>query len=68
MSAAGRLLSLEEAAAALSVTPRMIRQLTSSRQLPFVKVGRLVRIRENDISRIVEDWMVAAVVHPRTSR
>ena len=64
MSASGRLLSIDEAAEALSVTPRMIRRLTSSRRLPFVKVGRLVRIREDDITRCVEDWPVAAVNHP----
>ena len=64
MSASGRLLSIEEAAEALSVTPRMIRRLTASRRLPFVKVGRLVRIREDDISRCVGDWTVAAVEHP----
>lgn len=64
MSASGRLLSIDEAAEALSVTPRMIRRLTSTRRLPFVKVGRLVRIREDDISRCVGDWTVAAVDHP----
>lgn len=63
MSASGRLLSIDEAAEALSVTPRMIRRLTSSRRLPFVKVGRLVRIREDDIARCVGDWTVAAVDH-----
>ena len=64
MSTSGRLLSIDEAAEALSVTPRMIRRLTSSRRLPFVKVGRLVRIREDDIARRVGDWTVAAVNHP----
>ncbi|MCF8527210.1 MAG: hypothetical protein K9G24_06810 [Candidatus Nanopelagicales bacterium] len=27
-------------------------------------LGRLVRIREDDISRFVGDWTVAAVAHP----
>jgi len=64
MSATVRLLSIDEAAEALSVTPRMVRRLTSSRRLAFVKVGRLVRIREDDISRFVGDCTVVAVAHP----
>jgi excisionase family DNA binding protein len=46
-----RLLSIDHTAEALGVTPRMIRRLTSNRQLPFVKIGRLVRIREVGIVR-----------------
>lgn len=34
-----RLLTIEEAAERLGVTPRMIRRLTTSRRLPFVEVG-----------------------------
>jgi excisionase family DNA binding protein len=34
-----RLLSIDQAAEALGVTPGMIRRLTANRQLPFVKVG-----------------------------
>jgi excisionase family DNA binding protein len=59
--ASTRLLSIDQAAEALGVTPRMIRRLTSNRRLPFVKVGRLVRIREDDIIRCVIDWTVPAV-------
>ena len=55
-----RLLTIEEAAEQLGVTPRMIRRLTSSRRLPFVKVGRLVRIRDTDIAHCVEEWTVPA--------
>jgi len=55
------LLTIEEAAERLGVTPRMIRRLTTSRRLPFVKVGRLVRFRETDIARCVEEWTVPAV-------
>lgn len=58
---AGQLLTIEEAAERLGVTPRMIRRLTSSRRLPFVKVGRLVRFREADIAACVEAWTVPAV-------
>jgi len=64
MSATGRLLSIDEAAEALGITPRMIRRLTASRRLPFIEVGRLGRIREDEVSRCVGDWTVAAVAHP----
>jgi len=57
----GRLLTIEEAAERLGVTPRMIRRLTTSRRLPFVKVGRLVRFREADIAHCVDEWTVPAV-------
>jgi len=51
----------EEAAERLGVTPRMIRRLTASWRLPFVKVGRLVRSREVDIVHFVDEWTVPAV-------
>ncbi len=55
------LLTIEEAAERLGVTPRMIRRLTTSRRLPFVKVGRLVRFREVDLAEFVEACTVPAV-------
>jgi excisionase family DNA binding protein len=58
---AGQLLTIEEAAQRLGVTTRMIRRLTASRRLPFVKVGRLVRFRETDIAQCVDEWTVPAV-------
>lgn len=57
----GRLLTIEEAAERLGVTPRMIRRLTTTRRLPFVKVGRLVRFREADLAEFVEACTVPAV-------
>lgn len=56
-----RLLTIEQAADRLGVTSRMIRRLTASRRLPFVKVGRLVRIRDTDLARSVDEWTVPAV-------
>jgi excisionase family DNA binding protein len=57
-------LTIEEAAERLGVTPRMIRRLTTSRRLPFVKVGRLVRFRESDIALYVDQCTVPAVDRP----
>lgn len=53
------LLTVPEAAALLRLKPSTIRAWTSQRRIPFVKVGRLVRIRRSDAeayitSRIVE--------------
>lgn len=62
-SARSRLLTIEQAAEQLGVTPRMVRRLTGNRQLPFVKVGRLVRIREDDIAHCVSEWTVPSVDH-----
>lgn len=56
-----RLLTIDEAADRLGVTPRMIRRLTADRRLPFVKVGRLVRIRDADIAECVDEWTVPAI-------
>ena len=56
-----RLLTIDQAADRLGVTPRMIRRLTSSRRLPYVKVGRLVRISEFEVGRFVEASTVAAI-------
>lgn len=56
-----QLLSIEGGAEALGVTPRMIRRLTASRRLPFIKVGRLVRFREADIGRFVDASTVPAI-------
>jgi excisionase family DNA binding protein len=61
-SVRSRLLTIAQAAEQLGVTPRMVRRLTGSRQLPFVKVGRLVRIREDDILDFVSDSTVPSVV------
>lgn len=63
-SRAAKLLTIEEAADALGVTPRMIRRLAANRLLPFVKVGRLVRFRDVDIARCVDEWTVPAVDRP----
>lgn len=48
------LLTIEEAADRLSVTPRNIRHQIYLRRLPIVKVGRLVRIDERDLEAFIE--------------
>lgn len=55
------LLTIDQAAERLGVTPRMIRRLTASRRLPFVKVGRLVRFNDSDVAQFVVDSTVQAL-------
>ena len=62
--ARSRLLTIEKAAEVLGVTPRMVRRLTASRRLPFVKVGRLVRFRDADLATFIEEGTVPAVQRP----
>ena len=49
------LLCINDAAALLGVTPRMIRRLTAERRLPHVKVGKHVRIRRSALEAFVNE-------------
>ena len=49
-----------EAADRLGCSERMIRKLVQTRQVPFVRVGRLVRFRPEDLNRYVDEHSVAA--------
>ncbi len=60
-SSSGDLLTLDQAADYLNVTGHFIRRLTHERRLPFVKVGRLVRIRRRDLDEFVQGHFVVAV-------
>ena len=48
-----RLLSLPEAAARTSTSLAFWRKLVSTRQIPYVKVGRLTRVREDDLEAYI---------------
>ena len=49
-----KLLSVQEAAATLSVSKRTLQNLTADRQLAVVKFGRNVRYDEADLARFAE--------------
>jgi excisionase family DNA binding protein len=55
------LLTISEAASLLRLKPSTIRAWVLRRKLPYVKVGRLVRIRRSDI----ESHIAASVVPAR---
>jgi excisionase family DNA binding protein len=48
------LLDYEQSAPVLGCTPRLVRKLVETRQLDSVKVGRLVRIEPDAITRYIE--------------
>jgi excisionase family DNA binding protein len=54
------LLTYEQAAQYLGTTPRHIRHLYQRRELPAVKVGKLVRFDVRDLERFVEARRVEA--------
>ena len=56
------LLSVEAAAEYLSTSPRFIRRLVAERRVPYVKVGRLVRLTPEDL----DDFIAAGRVEPLT--
>jgi len=52
------LLDADAAAQRLNITPRHIRALVYRRQIPYVKVGRLVRFRAADLDAWVESRVI----------
>jgi excisionase family DNA binding protein len=54
------LLTVPEAAAMLRLQPSTIRAWVCQRRIPFVKLGRLVRIKRTDAAAIIAAGTVAA--------
>ena len=51
------LLTVDEAAQALAVTPAAVRKWVWQRRLPAVHVGRLLRLRHADVARVATDGL-----------
>ena len=49
VNSSGDLLTVEQAADYLNITEHFVRRLIRERRIPFLKVGRLVRLRRADI-------------------
>lgn len=60
LSAPPALFSITQAAERLNVGERMVRRLVSERRLPYVKVGRHVRISAADVEALITDGRVEA--------
>lgn len=55
-----RLLTIPEAAEALSLKPSTIRAWISQRRIPHVKLGRAVRVPAKDVEQLIERNTVPA--------
>lgn len=49
-----QLLTIQQVADYLNVSPRTVRRLVAARRLPVVRFGRMVRFREQDLARKIE--------------
>lgn len=58
------LLNVDEAAQRLGTSTRFVRRLIAERRIPFVKLGRHVRIDTTDLA----DYVAAGRVEPPTRR
>lgn len=56
------LLTVSEAAQLLRLKPSTIRAWTCHRRIPFVKIGRLVRIRRSDAEAYIRAHTVPTVL------
>ncbi len=60
IDAKDRLLSVEEAAEYLNVGVRFIRRVVADRRIPYVKVGKYVRLKKSALYAYID----AQTVHP----
>jgi excisionase family DNA binding protein len=55
---ATELLNVSETAAALTIKESTVRAWILNRKLPYVKVGRLVRVRRSDVEAFINSELV----------
>jgi excisionase family DNA binding protein len=55
-----RLLSVTEVASVLGTSPRFVRRLIAERRITFCKIGRHVRISDDDLQAFVDAGRVPA--------
>ena len=48
-------LSIEAAAERLGVTPRLVRRLVTERRIGFVRVGKFMRLRPEDLDAYIDE-------------
>lgn len=48
-----QLITVSQAASRCAISARMIRKLIAKAQLPMVRVGRCVRLREDDLEALI---------------
>ena len=57
MSHNDRLLSLKEAAEQLSVSPDFVRLRIRAGELPSLRMGRLIKVRQSDLDAVKRDGL-----------
>ncbi len=61
-SGSGRLLSVDEAANYLGISPGTLRNWLSMRRITYVKVGRLTKLSKDVLDRFIAEHTVEAVI------
>ena len=61
----GPLLSVEQAAEYLGVSPGTLRNWLSARRIAYVKVGRLTRLSSETLDRFISEHTVTSIDEPR---
>ena len=60
VSGMGELLTLPEVASLLRLRVSTLRAWVLRRKIPYIKVGRLVRLRRSDVQRLIDMSVVPA--------
>ncbi|GAA0273271.1 helix-turn-helix domain-containing protein [Cryptosporangium japonicum] len=58
------LLTIDEAAVRINMSPRYVRRLVAERRIPFHKLGRSVRIAESDLTELIAAGRVEPLTAP----
>ena len=56
-----QLLDIDQAAERLNVTPRFIRRLIAQRRIDYLKIGKFIRFKPDDLDTWIEDQRIQHV-------
>ena len=56
------MMTIEEAAARMRMSPRYVRRLVAERRIPFHKLGRSVRLADADVAAFIASGRVEPVI------
>ena len=54
-------MTVNEAAAVMTMSPRYVRRLVAERRIPFHKLGRAVRLKASDVRAHIDEGRVEAM-------
>lgn len=60
-SVSPHVLTVDETAAALRISVRQVRRMISERRIPYVRVGRSVRIAPDDLTAFIRSGRVESI-------